>query len=98
MISAGAERGTDAQGHLLAQHQDPLLGPVLGDEPRPQDLVGLVDRAHRDRADDPLGPMGASAPDDFVQSAHRSVAEKDGQDQEPAPFEVLGMHAVNLGQ
>ncbi|MGW4519185.1 transposase [Streptomyces sp. NPDC004393] len=52
MVAASAERGTDTKWHLLAKHQDPLLGPVLGDEPRTQHLVGPVDRAHGDRTDD----------------------------------------------
>lgn len=98
MVAVGAERRTDTKGHLFAQHKDPLLGPVLGNEPRPQHLVDPVDRAHRDRTDDAPSPVGASAPDGLVQSLHRSVAEEDGQDQELPSLETVRVQVMDLGQ
>jgi len=96
VVPSSAQSGSNTEGDLLREHENPLLRSVLGDESGAEDLVRRVHCRHWNTVHDAFGPVPTSPWDGFPKRGVGTVPHKNHVGQEFPPFDVLGMKAVNL--
>src|SRR5205085_7378923 len=76
---------------------NPLLGPVLSNEPASQYLVDIVDRGHRNRVREEPSPVLPCTCRSLLHDLGPAIAQQNGKEESAALLKVVKPYPMHLG-